>query len=106
MKIEENGAVYKVTMAGKFNPSKLREKMEKKLKKTVKLISPELDKEKIEIQQMYKCKEVTISYILELKSLLCFPAKFCTKLILVKCGKHYICFSHELNRFGACFVLL
>ncbi|XP_055836051.1 heavy metal-associated isoprenylated plant protein 3-like [Solanum dulcamara] len=60
MKIEENGAVYKVTMAGKFNPSKLREKMEKKLKKTVKIISPELDKEEIEIQQMYKCKELPL----------------------------------------------
>ncbi|MCD9646810.1 hypothetical protein HAX54_036993 [Datura stramonium] len=56
--IEENDTVYKVTMAGKFDPFKLRQKMEKKLKKTVKLISPKLDKVEIGIEQKHKCKEL------------------------------------------------
>lgn len=58
MKIEESREVYMVTMTGKFDPLKLRQKMEKKLKKTVKLISPKLDKEDTEIEQMYKYNEV------------------------------------------------
>ncbi|XP_047256250.1 heavy metal-associated isoprenylated plant protein 1-like [Capsicum annuum] len=59
MKIEENGAVYKVTMTGKFDPLKLQKKMEKELKKTVKLISPKLDIQESEmIEHKYKCNEV------------------------------------------------
>lgn len=92
MKIEENGAVYKVTMTGKFDPSKLQQKMERKLKKIVKIISPKLDIEETEIQKKYKCNEVMIRYTPELKSLLCFPAKFYTLRIVVKCGKHCLLF--------------
>ncbi|KAK6776569.1 hypothetical protein RDI58_027570 [Solanum bulbocastanum] len=66
MKIEENGAVYKVTMAGKFDPSKLRQKMERRLKKMVKLISPKLDNEETEIQQKYNCNETTAVFKLPL----------------------------------------
>ncbi|XP_015058036.1 heavy metal-associated isoprenylated plant protein 3-like [Solanum pennellii] len=66
MKIEENGAVYKVTMTGKFDPLKLRQKMERKLKKIVKIISPKLDIEETEIQQKYKCNETIAVYKLPL----------------------------------------
>ncbi|KAM3201904.1 heavy metal-associated isoprenylated plant protein 1-like [Capsicum annuum] len=62
MKIEENGAVYKVTMTGKFDPLKLQKKMEKELKKTVKLISPKLDIQESEmIEHKYKCNELSLT---------------------------------------------
>ncbi|PHT35194.1 hypothetical protein CQW23_26994, partial [Capsicum baccatum] len=61
MKIEENGAVYKVTMTGKFDPVKLQKKMQKELKKTVKLISAKLDIEESEmIEHKYKFNEVIL----------------------------------------------
>ncbi|KAK4356420.1 hypothetical protein RND71_025391 [Anisodus tanguticus] len=57
MRIEENGTVCKVTMSGK-------------IEKTVKLISPKLDKEETEIEQKHKCKEHSVTTA-KLKSVLC-----------------------------------
>ncbi|OIT31016.1 PREDICTED: heavy metal-associated isoprenylated plant protein 3-like [Nicotiana attenuata] len=61
MKIEANGTTYKVTVIGKFDPVKLRQKIEKKLKKKVTLISPKLGKEENEIDQKHICKEPSVT---------------------------------------------
>ncbi|CAN4120359.1 unnamed protein product [Withania somnifera] len=46
MEIENSGVKYKVTLTSKVEPMKLQQKIEKKLKKKVELISPKLKENK------------------------------------------------------------
>ncbi|XP_009757410.2 heavy metal-associated isoprenylated plant protein 3 [Nicotiana tabacum] len=61
IKMEENETAYKATLVGKFDPVKLLQKIEKKLKKKVTLISPKPDKEENKIDRKHKCKEPSVT---------------------------------------------
>ncbi|OIT05721.1 PREDICTED: uncharacterized protein LOC109222869 [Nicotiana attenuata] len=60
LKIEQIATVYKITIAGKLDPSELRQKIGKKLKMIVNILSHNIDKEEIDIEQKHHCKKLPL----------------------------------------------